>query len=130
MKTLMAMILLATSTTFAATSGEALKKQVEKMGTCVGKNVLEGYELTFDKQKTDVAGVKAQMLSMVIASDAYGVDAYTTDDAYSYTMAEEDGLQPSIAFTPWRVSGSKVLVYVQGQWMSLTIGFKSKTCWF
>ncbi len=130
MKLLLGLVLLLSSTAFAeSTSGTTLKNQVQKMGTCVGKYGLEGTDVTFTDEEKYVMDQKAQVLMMTFAEGAFAADAYTTDDAYAYTMAEE-GQAVSLAFTPWKVVGSKVLVYVQGEWISLTIGFKSKTCWF
>lgn len=131
MKLFLGLVLFVSSTAFAgSTSGTQLQKQVVNMGTCVGKYALEGTEVTFTTEKKSVYGQKANMLMMTFAPGAFAADAYTTDDAYAYTMAEEEGAPISVAYTPWKVKGSKVLVYVQGEWMSLTIGFKSKTCWF
>ncbi len=130
MKMLLGLVLLVSGTAFAGpTAGSTLKKQVLKMGTCVGKYGLEGTEVTFTSEKKTVYDQKANVLMMTFAPGAFAADAYTTDDAYAYTMAEE-GQPVAVAYTPWKVEGSKVLVYVQGDWMSLTIGFKSKTCWF
>jgi hypothetical protein len=130
MKLILGLVLLLSSTAFAgATSGTVLKKQVMKMGTCLGKYALEGTEVTFTSEKKTVYDQKANMLMMTFVPGAFAADAYTTDDAYAYTMAQV-GQDVSVAYTPWKVTGSKVLVYVQGEWMSLTIGFKSKTCWF
>lgn len=131
MKLFLGLVVLVSSTAFAgSTSGTQLQKQVVNMGTCVGKYALEGTEVTFTTEKKSVYGQKANMLMMTFVPGAYAADAYTTDDAYAYTMAEEDGEPVTVAYTPWKVTGSKVLVYVQGEWLSLTIGFKSKTCWF
>lgn len=131
MKMLLGLVLLVSSTAFAGpTAGSTLKKQVLKMGTCVGQNALEGTELTFTSEKKTVYDQKANMMMMSFAPGAFAADAYTTDDAYAYTMSEIFGGPVVVAYTPWKVEGSKVLVYVQGDWMSLTIGFKSKTCWF
>ncbi len=130
MKLFLGLVLLVSSTAFAGgTSGTALKKQVVKMGTCVGKYALEGTEVTFTTEKKTVYEQKANMLMMTFAPDAFAADAYTTNDAYAYTIFAKE-LYVSAAYSPWIVEGSKVLVYVQGEWMSLTIGFKSKTCWF
>ena len=131
MKLFIGLVLFVTSTAFAGpTAGSKLKKQVLKMETCVGKYALEGTDVTFTSEKKAVYDQSANMLVMSFAPGAFAADAYTTDDAYAYTMSEVFGGPVVVAYTPWKVEGSKVLVWVQGDWMSLTIGFKSKTCWF
>jgi hypothetical protein len=108
------------------TAGNTLKAQVQKMKYCSGKYNLYGYDLFFSKEVKEVQGSYAQVLQMTIPSDVYS-DEYTTDDAYAYTVGSESDV---LAYTPWKVSGKQVLIYVKGDWMPLTIGFKSRTCWF
>lgn len=135
MKLILAVLLLAGNAAFAGgTAGTVLKNQVLKMGSCTGKNDIQGVDVNFTSEKKEVRGQKASVLAMYIPNDAVDyMSAFTTNDEYAYTVPGEEAgkeLGSLVQYTPWKVEGKQVLVYVNGNWLSMIIGFKSKTCWF